>query len=253
MDKDVRQLLNAQMEQRLGLPPVDEETKAVEAFVDAAEALITATTEDPVLSDRTESAAYPECRERQAKALLSEMALRHAAEDTLREAQMARDQALEAMDAAIRERDAMLRERNQAVAERDARVLDEALRAQRVDVEALRAKVEQMRKNLVAVDARADERFAGRLAEKQAACERLLAEQVEAERQASRAARERGAAAEEELAAVRFGEAIRRETINAAMELIWATGRADRGAPRNDRELVSALKQMLSAARMHAQ
>jgi len=43
------------------------------------------------------------------------------------------------------------------------------------------------------------------------------------------------------------------EALNAALELIWAKDRRDKGAPRNDRELVVELTRVLSAARLHAQ
>jgi len=207
---------------------MDEETKAAAEFCDAAEALIATTTEVPVLSEQSENAPCPECRERQANALLRELALRHDAEARRDEALVELRRAFEARQAAEAERDA-------ALAERDARVLDERLRAQRVDVEALRAKVELMRKNLAAVDARADERFTANLRAKDAeVAERIAAVRAEVQ------------PAIDELTAVRAGEQARVTALNAAMELIWASGRRDKGAPRNDRELVVALTQVLS-------
>lgn len=48
--------------------------------------------------------------------------------------------------------------------ERDERAIDEEWRAKRIEIQKLRDKCEQMRKNLIAVDARADERAAYRVA-----------------------------------------------------------------------------------------
>lgn len=230
---------------------------AVEQFCAAAEDLIAATTEKPVLSTASQEMPCVECREHQANALLSELSLRHAAEER-------RDEALVELRRAFEERQRAETERDAAIGERDARIADEALRAQRVDVEALREKVLLMKKNLAAVDARADERYAldrRLLAED---CEKRIADTLSAAQvsiqQALAAAKEEVAAvraevqpAIDELAKVRAGEQVRVEALNAAMELIWATGRRDKGAPRNDRELVVALTQILSAARVHAQ
>ena len=218
----------------------------MESFCDAAEALISATTEVPVLSERTENASCQECKEKQAKALLSEMALRH-------EAELRRDQALAHHVWVLDEKKKVESERDAALAERDARVLDEQVRAQRVDIEALRTKVELMKKNLIAVDARADERFDEALREKDRSCERRVAELLETERASVRGIVEKATADMAPLSSIRAGEAVRVEAINTAMETIWATGRRDKGAPKNDRELVVALTQILSVGRLHAQ
>jgi len=155
------------------------------------------------------------CKERQSNALLSELALRHQAEDRVRDL----------IDSALRDQAAR-----------------EAAETERVDVDALRYKVVALRKNLAAVDLRANERFAARWREKD--------EEVEMQIAAVRAKLQR---ALEELAAVRDGEQTRVEAINAAMKLIWAFDRRDRGAPQNAAEAVAELRQILSVGRMPAQ
>ena len=217
------------------------------AFCDAAEELIAASPEiSAAVVERAVQVGCDDFAEAHARALLREVELRHAAEGVSKLMAVARDQALELADKA--NADLLV-----AIVERDMRVKDEALRAQRVDVEALRAKVELMKKNLIAVDARADERFASALHEKDAACEQRVKDLLEAERRSNIALVEKSAQDVADLAAVRAGEAVRVEAINTAMETIWAASRRDRGAPRNDRELVVALTQVLSAARLHAQ
>ncbi|MFA4971284.1 MAG: hypothetical protein WC683_01640 [bacterium] len=62
-----------------------------------------------------------------------------------------------------------------AEAERDARALDEEWRAKRIEIQKLRDKCEQMRKNLIAVDARADERYEARVVEICAERDRAIA------------------------------------------------------------------------------
>ena len=176
-----------------------------------------------------------DCLAAHERALLREVQLRHDAEAASLRYQAARDEALALVDKA--NADLLV-----AIVERDMRVKDEALRAKRVDVEALRAKIEMMRKNLAAVDARADKRFAARLLEKDA--------EVEERVQAVVASCD---PLQNEMIALRSGEKARVEALNAALELIWAKDRRDKGAPRNDRELVVALTQVLSAARLHAQ
>ena len=210
---------------------VEDEAAAIQEVAErtSAEALIELSRED----------RCTDCLHDHSASLLREVELRHEAEDVSAIHLAARDQALEAMDAVIRERDA-------ALAERDARVADEALRAQRVDIEALRTKVELMKKNLIAVDARADERFDEALREKDRSCERRTAELLAAERASVSETVAKAAQDTVTLAAVREGESVRVKAINAAMEMIWATGRRDKGAPRNDRELVVALTQILS-------
>ena len=172
------------------------------------------------------------CKEQQANALLSELALRHQAEDRVRDL----------IDAALRDqaaREAAEAERDAAIVERDARIADEALRAQRVDVEALRAKVEAMRKNLMAVDARADERHVAALRARDVECEAQVAA-VRAEEQAAAA----------QLAGLRAGDAARVEAIQEAMGAIWAFDRRDRAAAtaRTEGELRRQLTQILSVA-----
>jgi hypothetical protein len=176
-----------------------------------------------------------DCLAAHERALLREVQLRHDAEGVSLKYLAARDQALELVDKA--NADLLV-----AIVERDMRVKDEALRAQRVDVEALRAKVLAMKKNLAAVDSRADERFAAQLKSRDLETETRIA-----------AVRAEVAPALAELDRVRAGEQARVEALNAALELIWAKDRRDKGAPRNDRELVVELTRVLSAARLHAQ
>jgi hypothetical protein len=171
--------------------------------------------------------------------LAAEVDLRHSAEQRTQEAVEASMQFLSTRDAAIVERDA-------AIAERDARALDMTLRAQRVDVEALRHKVAEMKKNLTTVDARADERFAERLAAKEReVAARIAAGTADADaRVAAVVANEATAAAQ--IAGVREGEAARVEAERAALELIWAWDRRDRGAPKQAVEVIARLRQLLS-------
>jgi len=217
---------------------VEDEAAAIQEVAErtSAEALIELSRED----------RCTDCLHDHSASLLREVELRHEAEGVSKLMAVARDQALELADKANADLLA-------AIVERDARIADEAFRAQRVDVEALRAKVVLMKKNLATVDARADERYATALHEKDAACEQRVKDLLEAERRSNIALVEKSAQDVADLAAVRAGEAVRVEAINTAMETIWAASRRDRGAPRNDRELVVALTQVLSAARLHAQ
>jgi hypothetical protein len=140
-----------------------------------------------------------------------------------------------------------------AIAERDARILDEALRAQRVDVEALRHKVCEMKKNLAAVDARADERFVVQMREKEAACDRRVAMVLETERVNNLANFEKANSAVAELEAVRAGEAARVTAINTAMDAIWAYDKREPGCAYSLANLVANLRQILSVGRIPPQ
>lgn len=197
------------------------------------------------------------CRERQANALLRELALRHEAEERMQDAV---NRSLNILS----ERDAVMAERDAALVERDARIADEALRAQRVDVEALRHKVSEMKKMMAAVDARASERYAldrRLMAEdcEQRITETLAASQVSVNQVLSTAKEEIAAVRAEvqpalaELTRVRAGEQSRREALNAALEMIWAFDRKDRGAAGSHFDLLMHLRNVLSAARVHAQ
>lgn len=131
---------------------------------------------------------------------------------------------------------------NVAFRERDARVLDEAMRAQRVDVETLRHKVNEMKKNLAAVDSRADARFVAQLRARDLEAEARIAA-IRAEVQPTI----------DELDKVRTGEQVRVEALNAALEMIWAFDKREPGCAYNSQNLIVNLRQVLSAARKAAQ
>lgn len=167
--------------------------------------------------------------------LNEEVHLRHEAEARAQKVVIDSLRHLTAKDDAERERDS-------AIAERDARILDEAMRAQRVDVEALRHKVREMKKNLAAVDSRADARFVAQLRARDAEAETRIAA-VRAEAQLTI----------DELDKVRAGEQARVEALNAALEMIWAFDKREPGCAHNSQNLIENLRQVLSAARKHVQ
>jgi hypothetical protein len=135
-----------------------------------------------------------------------------------------------------------MRQRDSACIELDARILDEQMRVQRVDVEALRHKVREMKKNLATVDSMADDRFVAQLRARDAEAEARIAA-VRAEVQPTI----------DELDKVRTGEQARVEALNSALEMIWAFDKREPGCAYNSQNLIANLRQVLSAARKHAQ
>jgi|GEM_PF-5343414 hypothetical protein len=195
------------------LPPLPE---IPEKFRDAANAMKYLT------ADKSEDKCA-NCEKLHMAAVTSEVQLRHKAE-------------------VMRQRDEAWAERDSAILERDARVLDEQMRAQRVDIEALRHKVREMKKNLATVDSRADERFVAQLRARDAEAEARIAA-IRAEVQPTI----------DKLDKVRTGEQARVEALNAALEMIWAFDKREPGCAYNSQNLIVNLRQVLSAARKHAQ